>query len=273
MRARGWRVLVIDKAEFPRDKTCAGWVTPAVLEMLRIDPEEYARGRVLQPIHAFRIGLMGRPPRENHHGATPVSYGIRRCEFDHWLLERSRRRHRARREGARAGPRGRPVDRQRRLPRPLAGRRRRPLLPGGGTPRRGPGQPRARRHRQGSRVRDDARAAGTLRGARRHAGAVVLQGPQGLRLDLPQGRVPQHRPGARGQPASRRTPRRVRRRHAGGRPHPRRSCPRATRATPISCTATPAARSPVPAACWSATPPGWPTPRAARASAPRSSPL
>jgi menaquinone-9 beta-reductase len=89
MRARGWRVLVIDKAEFPRDKTCAGWVTPAVLEMLRIDPEEYARGRVLQPIHAFRIGLMGRPPRENHHGATPVSYGIRRCEFDHWLLERA----------------------------------------------------------------------------------------------------------------------------------------------------------------------------------------
>jgi menaquinone-9 beta-reductase len=89
LRARGWRVLLIDKAEFPRDKTCAGWVTPAVLEALGIAPEEYARGRVLQPIHAFRIGLMGRPPRENHHGERPVSYGIRRCEFDHYLLEQS----------------------------------------------------------------------------------------------------------------------------------------------------------------------------------------
>lgn len=89
LRLRGWRVLLIDKAEFPRDKTCAGWVTPEVLAALEVDPEEYARGRVLQPIHGFRIGLMGGTPRENHHGDRPVSYGIRRCEFDHYLLERS----------------------------------------------------------------------------------------------------------------------------------------------------------------------------------------
>jgi menaquinone-9 beta-reductase len=89
LRARGWQVLLIDKAEFPRDKTCAGWVTPAVLDALGIDPGEYARERVLQPIHGFRIGLMGQPPRDNHHGEAPVSYGIRRCEFDHYLLQRS----------------------------------------------------------------------------------------------------------------------------------------------------------------------------------------
>jgi menaquinone-9 beta-reductase len=90
LRAQGWQVLLIDKAEFPRDKTCAGWVTPAVLEALGIDRDEYRRGgRVLQPIHAFRVGLMGQPPCENHHGDAPVSYGIRRCEFDHYLLERS----------------------------------------------------------------------------------------------------------------------------------------------------------------------------------------
>src|SRR5690606_15765232 len=58
LRAQGWRVLLLDKAEFPRDKTCAGWVTPAVLDALRIAPGEYARERVLQPIHGFRIGLM-----------------------------------------------------------------------------------------------------------------------------------------------------------------------------------------------------------------------
>jgi menaquinone-9 beta-reductase len=89
MRVQGRRVLVLDKAEFPRDKTCAGWVTPAVLKLLGIDQEDYARSRVLQPIHAFRIGLMGQRHCENHHGETPVSYGIRRCEFDHYLLERA----------------------------------------------------------------------------------------------------------------------------------------------------------------------------------------
>lgn len=83
------RVLLIDKQEFPRDKTCAGWVTPAVMESLSIDPEDYGRGRTLQPIRRFRIGMMGQAPVENDHGGI-VSYGIRRCEFDHFLLERTR---------------------------------------------------------------------------------------------------------------------------------------------------------------------------------------
>ncbi len=86
---RNWRVLVVDKATFPRDKTCAGWVTPAVLRSLEVDTADYARENVLQPIHRFRIGLMGQPPVDNDHGDEPVSYGIRRCEFDHYLLERS----------------------------------------------------------------------------------------------------------------------------------------------------------------------------------------
>ena len=32
LRQAGVDVLVIDKQVFPRDKTCAGWVTPPVLE-------------------------------------------------------------------------------------------------------------------------------------------------------------------------------------------------------------------------------------------------
>ncbi|WP_342631262.1 NAD(P)/FAD-dependent oxidoreductase [Marinobacter alkaliphilus] len=85
----GKNVLVIDKASFPRDKTCAGWVTPAVMESLDINPANYANGRTLQPIRRFRIGMMGQPAVENdHHGI--VSYGIRRCEFDAFLLERVR---------------------------------------------------------------------------------------------------------------------------------------------------------------------------------------
>lgn len=89
LRARGYRTLIVDKQHFPRDKTCAGWVTPAVLDSLGIDPEDYARNNVMQAIHRFRIGMMGQKAVENDHGERPVSYGIRRCEFDHYLLEMS----------------------------------------------------------------------------------------------------------------------------------------------------------------------------------------
>ncbi|WP_138435852.1 NAD(P)/FAD-dependent oxidoreductase [Marinobacter shengliensis] len=84
----GKSVLVIDKASFPRDKTCAGWVTPAVMDSLDIDPVDYGRGRTLQPIRRFRIGMMDQPAVENDHQGI-VSYGIRRCEFDAFLLDRA----------------------------------------------------------------------------------------------------------------------------------------------------------------------------------------
>ncbi|MFL1406550.1 NAD(P)/FAD-dependent oxidoreductase [Marinobacter sp. M1N3S26] len=88
LEGSGKRVLLIDKQAFPRDKTCAGWVTPAVMTSLSIDPQHYGVGRTLQPIRRFRIGMMGQAPVENDHGEI-VSYGIRRCEFDHYLLERT----------------------------------------------------------------------------------------------------------------------------------------------------------------------------------------
>lgn len=87
LRNSGKRILVLDKQTFPRDKTCAGWVTPAVMESLNIDLEDYASNRTLQPISHFRIGMMGQPAVENDHGEV-VSYGIRRCEFDAYLLDR-----------------------------------------------------------------------------------------------------------------------------------------------------------------------------------------
>ena len=87
LQAEGKRILIIDKQSFPRDKTCAGWVTPAVMESLGIDREAYRQGRTFQPIQRFRIGMMGQAPVENDHGEV-VSYGIRRCEFDAYLLDR-----------------------------------------------------------------------------------------------------------------------------------------------------------------------------------------
>ena len=88
LRQAGLDVLVLDKAAFPRHKVCAGWITPVVLEELQIDLAEYARGRVLQPLTAFRTGRIGGPLLTTDYG-KPVSYGIRRCEFDDYLLRRS----------------------------------------------------------------------------------------------------------------------------------------------------------------------------------------
>ncbi|MDI9244268.1 NAD(P)/FAD-dependent oxidoreductase [Marinobacter sp. CHS3-4] len=87
LRNSGKRILVLDKQTFPRDKTCAGWVTPAVMDSLGIDLEEYGSSHTLQPISQFRIGMMGQKAVENDHGEV-VSYGIRRCEFDNYLLDR-----------------------------------------------------------------------------------------------------------------------------------------------------------------------------------------
>ncbi|MCY4026882.1 MAG: NAD(P)/FAD-dependent oxidoreductase [Acidobacteria bacterium] len=92
LRRAGLDVVVLDKARFPRDKLCAGWITPPVLDVLEIDPADYAEGRTLQPITGFRTSRLGPrgPGREvETRFGEPVSYGIRRCEFDHYLLERS----------------------------------------------------------------------------------------------------------------------------------------------------------------------------------------
>jgi geranylgeranyl reductase family protein len=83
----GLDVVVLDKAEFPRDKVCAGWITPAVVQELDMDLADFATGRTLQPITGFRTGVMGGPQVSTQYGRV-VSYGIRRCEFDHYLLAR-----------------------------------------------------------------------------------------------------------------------------------------------------------------------------------------
>jgi flavin-dependent dehydrogenase len=87
LRSSGFAVTILDREAFPRDKVCGGWITPAVLEELEIDPAEYARGRVLQPITGFRVGRMGGREMETHYD-EPVSYGIRRYQFDDYLLRR-----------------------------------------------------------------------------------------------------------------------------------------------------------------------------------------
>ena len=84
----GLDVLVLDRARFPRDKVCAGWVTPAALLALDFDPDHYRAGRTFQPITGFRTSVMGRGEVLTQY-PSPVSFGIRRCEFDDYLLRRS----------------------------------------------------------------------------------------------------------------------------------------------------------------------------------------
>jgi menaquinone-9 beta-reductase len=89
LREAGLDVVVLDSASFPRDKVCAGWITPQVIDDLRFDVEDYRRGRTFQPITGFRVGLIGRDEAVVAAYDKAVSFGIRRCEFDHYLLRRS----------------------------------------------------------------------------------------------------------------------------------------------------------------------------------------
>jgi len=84
----GLDTVVLDRSQFPRHKVCGGWITPAVLESLEIDPRHYGAGRTLQPITGFRTGCIASREAETACGKI-VSYGIRRCEFDDYLLRRS----------------------------------------------------------------------------------------------------------------------------------------------------------------------------------------
>jgi geranylgeranyl reductase family protein len=94
LRRLGADVLVWDRKVFPRDKICAGWITPHVVAALELDLAAYAAaGRTCQPIRGFQVSRQGdRVARVRYPDV--VSYGIRRCEFDHYLLERAGARQR-----------------------------------------------------------------------------------------------------------------------------------------------------------------------------------
>jgi menaquinone-9 beta-reductase len=88
LRRSGLDVAILDKQAFPRDKVCGGWITPQVLTEIEVDSAEYAQERVLQPITGFRVGCIGGPSVVTGYD-NAVSHGIRRCQFDDYLLKRS----------------------------------------------------------------------------------------------------------------------------------------------------------------------------------------
>ncbi len=74
--------LVLDKAEFPRVKPCAGWITPQVLRLLEIIPRDYPYG--ITHFNSFQMEIKGW-----RFKLRTDQYAIRRIEFDNWLLQRS----------------------------------------------------------------------------------------------------------------------------------------------------------------------------------------
>jgi len=89
LRRAGLDVIVCDRRPFPRDKICAGWITPQILAELQLDCEAYAAdGLTFQAFTGFAVSRLGDTEARVRYD-RPVSYGIRRCEFDHYLLRRS----------------------------------------------------------------------------------------------------------------------------------------------------------------------------------------
>ncbi len=81
-------MLIVDRATFPRDKLCGGWITPQLVQELELDILDYSRDHILQSISGFKTGAIGQKEVELDCGRV-VSYGIRRSEFDDYLLRRS----------------------------------------------------------------------------------------------------------------------------------------------------------------------------------------
>lgn len=79
----GLDVVVLDRATFPRLKLCAGWVTPKALRDLELDPADYPHSFLTFDTLRLHWG-----PLSVRHASK--QHSIRRCEFDHFLLQRSR---------------------------------------------------------------------------------------------------------------------------------------------------------------------------------------
>lgn len=78
----GRECLVLDRETFPRDKLCAGWITPDALLDLELDPATYPH-RFLT-FDTLSVTLAG-----FHVDRHMPQHSIRRFEFDAWLLDRS----------------------------------------------------------------------------------------------------------------------------------------------------------------------------------------
>lgn len=83
------QVLVLDKTPFPRLKLCAGWISSPVLDWLEFTPTDYPYG-ILELKTRIYVAPLKFPILGSWATPWRTDYSIRRVEFDHWLLQRSR---------------------------------------------------------------------------------------------------------------------------------------------------------------------------------------
>lgn len=77
----GVKTVLIDKARFPRQKLCAGWITPEVMKDLMFSESDY-------PYNITRFNTLNFHLYGIRIPVKTLQYSIRRYEFDHWLLKR-----------------------------------------------------------------------------------------------------------------------------------------------------------------------------------------
>jgi flavin-dependent dehydrogenase len=82
LNQNGIQTVLLDKRDFPRQKLCAGWITPAVLKNLRLKKEEYPHGILTFRRLFFHVYSRKFP-------IPTCQYSVRRYEFDQWLLKRA----------------------------------------------------------------------------------------------------------------------------------------------------------------------------------------
>lgn len=87
LKQAGRNVMIIDKADFPRLKLCAGWITTKVMQDLEFTEEDYPHSFLKVKIHTHLSKLPFAIPGLPTAGEN---FSIRRTEFDHWLLRRCR---------------------------------------------------------------------------------------------------------------------------------------------------------------------------------------
>ncbi len=192
LRRAGVDVAILDKSTFPRNKVCGGWITLPVFDELEIDATEYARTNVLQPITGFRTSMIGDRETETDYG-KPISYGIRRSEFDDYLLKRSNARLI---EGTALSSVERNGDEWL-----VNGQIKTQLIVGAGghfcPVARFMGSKSTRRKRSrrpGNRIRNDLRPANQMLDSPRNSRTLFLCGHARLRLVLPKRNFHQYRP-------------------------------------------------------------------------------
>jgi geranylgeranyl reductase family protein len=93
----GARVLLLDKARFPRDKPCGGGVTVRALRELPFDIQPI----VEQTVDHVQLGFRGHRRGMRRGGRRPLAYMTQRRRLDHFLVEQALAAGAAFRDGVR----------------------------------------------------------------------------------------------------------------------------------------------------------------------------